>query len=633
MDKYTVVKFKAGDGIVEIPKKNIPFIPVAMVSAMQQIYTASKAGKKRPESIILPQGISIEHIKVVNGALDARPDTFKNYFEKLDQRDRSLLSESASWYISGTKRRLYSSDLMKRLLQVSLPTDIVEKIKSLMVDETKKEENHIVNFCLGKCIKTDIFLGLNTKKCFSGDLDSSLNWRATYFMGSSSHNLPLSQIPLPIEKAFYKTYGNAFFSHQYETRMTDGEKLKSQDMTQDLLDNFCYLDVIDHSTGKSVACQFIQHKDKIKGYCSIQRDQNLQYFVTYSDKDLIVSNIRRDDAGIFTINPRSLTVPGEMVHACFSEEGVLYILTYEGYTSCVYELNSNNLWEQINWYQFKEWGQADHLLPCNNSTFFSSDFEWHTGKHGLMVAFAVSNEVSAQIIYNETGAVQYYWLKFCNPNFHESHKHNICLMRAGDHIKGRRFLTWCVSDAPFKLPKPCEQEKTEGIWDKIVGAVEHYLSSQSDGECSRIYSPNGRFMMINRLIKNLGKLYMRTFITDLCSQEQITSIDTAYSDVMGVGFSHDSQDLLFFDRYKRSHKISLTCQKTEHCIRIFKQLACKDLGTMALISRLIQEMVSKKDLLLTESDPIRAMLKEWANNKENSSFKQFMKTCFPFGIH
>ena len=205
-------------------------------------------------------------------------------------------------------------------------------------------------------------------------------------------------------------------------------------------------------------------------------------------------------------------------------------------------------------------------------------------------------------------------------------------MRAGDDIRGRRFLTWSLGDATFKSPKSCEREKTEGIWGKIKGTVEQYFSSQSDDVCSRIYSPKGRFMMINTLIKNLGQLYMRTFVVDVWSQDQIACIDTACRDFAGVGFSHDSQDLLFFDRYKKAHKISLTSQETENCIKKFKKLACKDLGTMALISRLIQEILSNKDLFIEESDPIRAMLNEWANNKENCSLMQFMKTCFPFGI-
>jgi hypothetical protein len=186
MDKYKLVSFRTDDGIVKIEKKNIP-----LIGALYERYDLfQKSIFKNDPHVIIPllKGVTTRRVYLINAALNARPDTFKDYFQQLKEDDQNELMELFPVYpCAGQKVVLHVPEITKKLIAACLPADIFNKIVSLM--QVPGDKEYLVNFCLRRCIQDQILWG--TKKEYSEKAASLLSWDSCFFGGPFAHNLSL----------------------------------------------------------------------------------------------------------------------------------------------------------------------------------------------------------------------------------------------------------------------------------------------------------------------------------------------------------------------------------------------------------------------------------------------------------
>jgi hypothetical protein len=429
-------------------------------------------------------------------------------------------------------------------------------------------------------------------------------------------------------RAYYRAYGSAFLSNKYEIRIIEEDELTlANRFEKKAMGNRCSLHIVDRTVHKSITWMPIQHNISIKGYCFEKVDDNTHYLVTYSGQDVVFSTITKNGGEEFIIDQFKIKTPAESISACFDEFHQLHLATHEGRRSVLYMLDvATHQWLEVTYFAFKEWGMMDYIF-LGKDLQISNDLM--SKKTGIMCTFSVSRRATMCLVYLDQGN------PFINVFADLTDKEvpansDAFFMRAGDHDPVRYILSWFWGNCFQELQSYAKADCQGGY----LAQIKNYFSFEPSGdECYYVYSPDGRFLMSNMLIKEKLRFYVKTSVSDAINGEEIVSTTTPHSTFGGVGFSNDSADLLFFYPNKLCNqyefqKIPLVTDQTNDNLIEFNTLVGGNLATLSLMRRLAEEVETDKAVALKESDVICAMLREWAT--KSPQFREFMKKCFPF---
>jgi hypothetical protein len=581
---------------------------VALIGALSIQYE-----KYKHEQNFVPElCITKERLELLDNALSIDSDKFKSYFSSLSAADKQVLIRLSGKYC------LDVPEMVQRTVECALPQGVCELISFYKFTDPEVEAR-ISNHCLRRCIQSKNWLG-RIEQSSQGYEYCNLDLHSSFFAYASGYDIPLAAKPLSLKGKPCATFGTIFLSDELELRITNEENSDKYNAAPSL-GSICYLHVVNNKTQESIVCKEIVHADHVKGYCSTKVNDNSLLLATYSKRNVIVSHVEKDESGaivVETINACDVPLGEEIKTACFAENThTLCIVQYKDQCSIVGSVSESGIFNKVASFSCAKWGLIRSMFFAET---FECDDEYESSK-AVVLSFTPDKRV-AILSSDDQGNITY------NRQVND---------RLVSHLV-------TINKSLLSLHEHCSYFKSVREYDKISdqqGFFENMLSSRSfvlGDENHRTYSPDGRFMMINSLKKIFGELHINTKMVDAVTHQDIVSTDTRYSTFTtifhGVGFSKDSQSLLFFGE----KNIGMTCLKKivlgndiydiyGKCWIPFKKYAFQDLATKKLLWQLIFQIEKKGYLSLSKDSEIRKAL--ITLSKQSSDMLNFLKICFP----
>jgi hypothetical protein len=606
-DNRNVVLFAGSFSIVPVEKSHLPLIRTLYTEYQKHKTIADKGG-------IVPsfKYVSTEGLPLVNDALKVRPDEFLAFYAKLSPEQRILLIKLSGQYDDKGKRIMLDvPEVTKRLIDVYFPVDVCKHIKKYFRNE---DEDFVRAYFKEKLIADKGLLTLKEpmfNKNMYERISQDIYLGSFFFDGGHTINQYDYPIFLRIGDVIHKTYATQFGSDNYEYRITDVD------------DNQCLVWVIDHDNPNTIFSTPVRLTESIKGCRLSNTNSDVEYAVIYSEHDMVLLEINRQYKLPF-VNPIAVDIPehATIVDVCFNPVKNRWMVgLYEGLASVFRSFDGTGKLNKTGTViPFKKEGLLEKIAIYKN---FSRSY--------FAAMFRVADQYSI-LGYNG----------FNNGGY------NLCYTSDLHHIDNydnrNGFLIIKMIDSmhmfdrtvPFFMKNAQAQkdnqqtQKTNLQYNSLFDYISSTISSQlvqPESEIHRIYSPDGAFLMCNALKKKLGILYVETVLKDAVTHQQIISIDTLYSNFIGVGFTSDGTNLIFINSGVGHHKVSLLDEKDKQMLYEVEKVAFTNSGVTGLLKRLCMECREQGIVTLYEDDSTYRMLKDWTNI--SPTMMQVLQKCLP----
>lgn len=604
---HRMVNFQTRDGIISVQKSNIP-----LIKTVSKYYRKYKAKTSDGGIVPLPKNVSKRELCLVNDALNVRPDMFDGYYKTLPQDDRDLLIKASGQYnYDGTKLMLNAPDVTRRLIEVYFDTGLRDYIKSYFKNE---DEDAVRNYCREQLLLGKRLLRLKVP-CMLASCDSLLQRKISLkslFMDGYwdiPHDEFMWPIPLSIGDKVYKTYATHFIGdYEYRVTNTIGSTF-SQPLFFPLSEQ-CLLWVINHHNQNTTSAA-VTHTSNIKGCCFSKTGTGVEYIITYSDKDIVFSKITITEDGLSDIESIHVDIPenSTIVDAGFNHlSNQLVVGTYEGLSSSIQCWHLSGVVADVKTsFLFKKYGMLEHVFTVGDKLIFIYSAPDH--RYRVWVCPMLGNDMVSDTVFKSIEA-----------HNESPYSPSYRMVSIGESI-----FVYDLTSSPFEAARKAVQRKEQlSFFEKLK---ESFCTFEPDKECFRTYSPDGTFLLCNLLKVKLGILYVETQVKDAVTGKQITSIDTLYHNFVGVGFTHDSTELVFLNNTGFHDKVSLWDDGDKEMLREFEAVAFKNCAVTSLLKRLSQKCKKRGCVKLRADSSIRALLMNWW--RMSSSMKNFLETCFP----
>jgi hypothetical protein len=406
------------------------------------------------------------------------------------------------------------------------------------------------------------------------------------------HTIKQYEFPISLHtgdkvRQMYATY---FAIDNYEYRITD------------MQNNQCLLWVINHDNPEATFSTLIKHKGAIKGCCFSNTQTDVEGALTYSDHDMVFSTITTQE-GLSFVESVSVDSPDHIVDACFDPNSSNWLVgVYKDLNSVLRRWTvQGKFLREGTALSFKKYGLLEKMAIYQASP----------QQYKLIKIFIAAGLYATRIGESASNGLYY-------------DAESTGLMSIGSrlyHGNGDRWLL-SVGDSigVFDLREPFFVNEQNGyFFDSFY--------SQPESEVHRVYSPDGEFLMCNSLKKKLGILYVETVLRDSVTHKKILSFDTLYKGFIGVGFTHDGTELIFFDEGSLSSRVSLLNYEDKQMLSEVDDIVCSNLGVASLVKRLCQQCKENSILALQKDDSTRAMLLEWS--KKSPGMLKLLEKCLP----
>jgi hypothetical protein len=610
MNNSRMVYFKGDFNIISVPESHLQ-----LMGAWKAHYQKYKKLVDNAGIIPLFEHVSGHALELVSKALDVGAYKFNGHYNALSEDDRDLLLNVSDLCSPDGKKRLMLDipQLTEQLIDVRFPQELVQHIKNIRRRLGDDDEGDVRNYFREKLIRNKGLLGGAVLKqpFFNTNIIDEI-YPSSLFLDAYHTNHSGSPIPLAIAGQVCQTYATQFITDTREHRITD------------IKGNCCNLWVIDHKNihdPNYTYSRVIEHKGgDIKGCVLSKTGTGVEYAVTYSDHDIQIATIttHNNNVSYVEICSRSAKEGNAIVDVCFGHaHNTLLIALYEGMNSCImsYSMQSGHCGKGILLISFKKYGLLEKIfignceevkflmLLCGAAGFYTEHFYKRSDLGNYQ--FSSVTELMNMDDYN----AKYPASK---------------LRKRGDSV----FMYDRLESLFKKTVEAAKaaQEKSLPSWlvDKVNGSVERL-----DSEYYRIYSPDGKFLLCNSLIKKAGAFAIETVLKDAVTHKPIMTIDdTAYDNFLGVGFTHDGTELIFLNYSPLQYKISLLNPDDNKMLQKMEELAFGSIGITALLKRLCMECKKNGTVALYKNDPAHTMLKEWS--RKSPMALKLLKECLPF---
>lgn len=621
MDHDDAVSIRVRDGICPVKKNLIPLI--GGLAAYHHKYGNHIAKNKKTPIF----NVEKKTLDLVCGALHERPDTFGTFYGALLPEDQKLLIEQSAFCEQrGDKKNimLHVPEIGKRIIEVDrerFPEDIKKLIKYYVGN---RDENFVRAYCKAQLLCNNL-LGLKKVPCV-GNIDngnsfpSAIEWDSLFLNGHFVHNKPLSPIPLYIGGDVYQTFKYNFVTDNYEFRVTAPHTNRFSQASP--LFKQCCLWVINHDNPALHCSVKIMHQSNIIGCCFSKIGTNTEYVVTYSKRDLVFSKIIKATDGSSSIESIRAITPdnGIIVSACFNHlHNKLNVITHEAPTedeephAAWRSWNMNGVCGSPARFYTKNYGSAQNIFVTKDSS----------GSDVITLIFATGSNYT-WIKYNDLQNPSYSYLGSTSRSW------GIPANRYwGNHIELKQgssmLYDFCCS--PFAAKQKLKAQNAQGGW---LDRWKNDFCFEPDQQKMWTYSPDGTLLMSNSLEVKGGSEYIVTRLQDARTRQHITEFSTLGGNCEGIGFT-DAGDLVFLNSSICNEKVSVSLDhETTKTLKDFENLTCNNGAVASVIARLCRECQKSGYISLHQCDPIRQMLKEWANTSEN--MKKFLVSCLPLHV-
>lgn len=526
-------------------------------------------------------------LSLVEEALNIRPDHFADYYHKLSQENKKVLINSSGQYNNQGKKTMCGVPaLIKRLVDVYFPKEVINKIKYYADDE----KSDVLNYCKQRLIASK---GLLSVKQPTSD--------SAIYLGSSFTNglCTLKQYDFPvttwIRDKEHKTYATHFVTDDCEYRITDVQ------------DNRCSLWVINHADPSLTFKKLIEHKDNIKGCCFSTTGTDVEAVVTYSESDMVFSKITTQESSYVESVHVESACDGVIVDVCFDPLLNQFLVgSYENYNNVV-----------------RRWlldGQErkDSILYCGSlkrngfleqMAIYQEDDAYH-----LVILFSIGQQYSRQIaVLLENGSL----LLQDGSYFHTQKKHNETLYPEIYACNNVIYMN------DYRYPALSYKKKHNGSF--FANLIDNFLSD-AESNIHRVYSSDGAFLMSNSLKNTYGFNSIETIIKDAITHKPIISFDSLQSTLYKVGFTSDSTALIFING-SVNDKVLLLNDDDKQMLQEIDAKIGDNLGMAALLKYLSQKCIEEGVIKLRGQGSTYEMFLDWA--LESKTMLTLLKKCFP----
>lgn len=549
--------------------------------------------------------LSSEAMVLVHDALKVRPDKFKDYYNKLSEEKCHLLIVSSGQYnAEGKKVMLDVPEVTQRLIDVYFSDDLRKYIKKYIGTD---DEDYVRAYFKEKLILSKSLLTLKEPKFYDGSSESV--WKEMY-LGScfidavNTLQQPNYPISLRIGDNLYRTYATYFGTDNYEYRITD------------LVDTQCTLWVINHDNRGKTFSTAIKHKKPIKACRFGGTGTDVEYVLTYSKCDIILSTITMQN-GIAFVESKKIDAPEKtkIVDICFDSVNNDWLVgLYRGCKTVFKRLNKEGNFElQVSSFPFKDNGLLQRILSheqdedCYFTVIYGIADQLKFVEYKQLASNAIADAIAATPLYKWYNNSWCY--SFWNSRFVEL---NDCL-----HVFNHAF--------PF-FTRHSEIQQNNKQNNFTLATMWNYFSSQPVSKIHRVYSPDGTLLMCNSLKNKLGILYVETVIKDAVTHKDIISFDTVYKNFIGIGFTHDGTELVVIPQFGPYQCVALLNDADKRCLQALEGNFIY-LGRTAWLKRLCQECKERGIITLSADDSSYELLREWA--KKTPATLEFLQKCLP----
>ncbi len=197
--------------------------------------------------------------------------------------------------------------------------------------------------------------------------------------------------------------------------------------------------------------------------------------------------------------------------------------------------------------------------------------------------------------------------------------------------KNNEIFMYQYLPSPFSSIEKAEKQNQQlSTFQRYTQGLINDFNFMPDDECYKKYSSSGELILSNSLKKESGVLYVKTELLDSTTHTLMLSIDTIYNNFFGVGFDAEEKKLIFIHNNINNAEVSLWDEQDKKDMAWFEERALQDLGITSLMARLLQEIKKNGQVALKKSDPVYAMLLDWAKTSPHAL--AFMKKCFPLQV-
>lgn len=516
------------------------------------------------------------HYTLMRNAVTIRPDKFHEHYAQLSQEQQCSLLDISKKYGDAQRKSHEGYALLLRLIGDYFPKDIYHRIKSLIGDKDN-DEKWIENYCRAQLIASHPFTTVKDRDY--NILAEMINLPSLCMKYLHTNEQFKKAIPLYIGNALYHTYASHFIGNNCEYRITETFPTQFLHSNPSSLSDECLLWIIDHKNPHEYAFSTnIKHTysdHTIKGGCfSKAKDKEIQYVITYSDRDIVITSIDNTiEVDIPLLNAQSVTIKvctDDIIDVVFDDKNYcLYVASYD-------KQNMRTLlskWDMS--------GNREGLSSCPFKTW------------GFIERIFLDGDNYLVLVLNML--LRYVLVRFDN----------------------MQLVTYSTS----------YEEYLVSINNSCFVYNPSFHQFAGTEKCVMTYSPDGKFLLCNSFTKNFGLSYITTCIKDARNHQIMYSTDTLYKSFIGVGFTHDSKQLIFLSAFGSASAKNISTDQDEQALAEFNSRITEHSGTAVLIKNLAMQCAQKGKITLSKDNPIRKMLQEWYNSSEN--LKYLLGKYFP----
>jgi hypothetical protein len=588
MEKKSIIQFM-GDPVVSIKESNLCLMKT-LHKHYKQHQNATKSGGILPRY----EHVSEQAIALVNDALNVRPDKFADFYQnQLTPFGRQLLIKASGQYDEhGKSVMLDVPEITKRLIDVYF-TD-AEFNKHIKQCIGKDDEDYARNYFKEQLICSKRLLSLKQPMFFSDFVPNEMYLGSLFIDAAHTIDQYNYSVPLRIENDAHETYAISFGGDNYEYRITD------------VNDKQCLLWVINHDDPSATFSTIIKTKNPIKGCRISSTNTDVEYALTYSKDDIVLSTITMQNGATFVESKTIDILEGQIVDVCFDYVANQWLVgLYEGLESVIMNLgNDGNIGTLKDRYLFGSYGLLEKIIMYQKDGDYFFDALFGVSHYRALITYKRSDNGMYEL-YSNIPLVRWY---------------------AGSHDLGYWYgrVEFICRDNSLRMIR----RNTPFFVDNNTKSFLEDFWAQPKTEIHRVYSSDGSYLMCNTLKKNnLGILYVETVIKDAATRKDILSIDTLYNGFRGVGFTCDTTELIFLSRRGPHYKVSLLNYEDKQVLSEVDDIVCSNLGVASLVKRLCQQCKENSMLALQKDDSTRAMLMDWS--KKSPTLLKLLEKCLP----
>jgi hypothetical protein len=597
-DDDPMIRFNGGHSIISVKKSHVQQMQYLNYYYQKHKSIADKGGIIPEQPYVSPQAITL-----VTDALDARVDTFADYYKKLSAKEKALLVKVTGTYDHcGRQIMLDVPKITRRLVDICLSYDVKKHVKKKYGDD--RDIRYVDNYFKGRLITSKRLFSLKQDVESKPTVDAL---RTDIYLGSvfinSLHTIKQHKYPilLPVKDVQHKTYATHFGNNNYEYRVTD------------IIGKKGVIRVINHATGESYSCD-IEHASDIKGCCISNTGTNCECVVTYSSDDVVFTTLTAHDKGV---NCKSIfhtfKEKGEIVDVCYDSFDDNFFVGVNRTFDSIIKRHSADGTYQIDYLlgTFKKYGFLESVIsfPCESYCYM-------VAIRGVGCQHRLDSFESTE---NNTFKSLFNTLLLTMKDFNDEVVSWRMVDTGNDVFLFYPKIPLLVDRDPFRC--------TDSLLIDISNAFAHEVNS----DMHRVYSPDGSMIMCNSLKNDkLGFIYIETEIKDAVTHQPIIALSTRRNSILGMGFSHDSSELIFFDEYTTLDKAVLLAENDKVMLKDIADLAYGNSGVVELLKELCDECKKNGIIKVCKNSSTYQMLIEWA--RKSPTMCAFLKTCLPIKL-